>query len=63
MIYKYMYTHPFNKVTYIIDMLKKMESTKPSREAIMWLKAAQMECEDIYIIGDDYYANSPVEEK
>ena len=56
-IYKYMYLHLFNKVTYIMEMLRKMEPSKQSEEAIMWLKAAQMECEDMYIRADEYLAH------
>ena len=55
-IYKYMYLHLFNKVSYIMEMLKKMEPSKQGKEAIMWLMAAQMECEDMYIRADEYLA-------
>jgi hypothetical protein len=43
----------------VIEKLKKMEPSKQSEEAILWLKAAQMKCEDIFVMGDDFFKDSP----
>lgn len=61
MLYEYLYTYLFNRVTDVIEKLKKMEPSKQSEEAILWLKAAQMKCEDIFIMGDDFFKDSPNE--